>query len=199
MIYDACCANEGLRDVARKLGEDTVVYMRRASEFLPARQGLLRRLSTLLTPALIAAGLYRLSHWLWSRRHRRSAHFAAWMNFLVHKLWIAPGSCIAGGLHIPHTPGIVFCGRAGTGLLLLGNAVVSGRSEAWGDDRALSECPQLGDGVSVGAGARVIGAITVGSHTRIGPGAVATSPVPARSIVVARRAVAVDRGGGCDG
>lgn len=199
MIYDTCCASEGLRDVARKLGDDTVVYTRQASEFLPAREGLLRRLSTLLTPALAAAGLYRLSHWLWSRGHRRSAYFAAWINFLVHKVWIAPGSCIAGGLYIPHAAGVVFCGRAGTGLVLLINAVVSGRSAAWADGRALSECPQLGDDVSVGAAARVIGAITVGSQTRIGPGAVATFAVPAGSIVVARRAVAVDRGGGCDG
>jgi serine O-acetyltransferase len=199
-MSDECrCERGGLRDVGRKLDEDMVAYARQAAEFLPPRPGLLRRVSILLTPPLICSGLYRLSHWLWSRRHRRSARFAAWINFLVHKAWIAPASCIGGGLYIPHTAGIIFCGRAGAGLLLLVNAVVSEHSAAWGDDRALSECPQLGDDVSVGAGARVIGAITIGSRTRIGPGAVVTCRVPAGSIVVARGAVAVDRAGGCDG
>lgn len=188
MIHEYCC-ERAVRDMGRKLGEDMAAYARHASEFLPAKQGLLRRVSILLTPALAAAGLYRLSHWLWSRRHRRGARCAAWINFLFHKVWIAPASCIGGGLYIPHTPGVVFCGRAGAALVLFVNAVVSGRSAAWGDDRALGACPQLGDDVSVGAGARAIGAITVGSHTRIGPGAVLTYPVAARSIVAAPQAV----------
>ncbi len=199
MVHEYCCELESWRDVGRKLGEDMAAYARHAAVSMPARQGLLRRLSILLTPVLAAAGLYRLSHWLWSRRHRRGARCAAWINFLLHKVWIAPGSCIRGGLYIPHTPGVVFCGRAGAGLVLLVNAVVSGSSAVWGDDRALDECPQLGDDVKVGAGARVIGPITVGSGARLGPGAVVTYPVAARSIVVAPQAVCAEQAGGADG
>jgi serine acetyltransferase len=169
-----------MAEIARCLREDALAYMRHSADFALERQGILRLASVLLTPPLLCSLLHRVAYALWSRRLRAAARAVARANFRIHKAWIAPDAAIGPGLYIPHTAGVLFDGRAGSGLTLFANALV-GRGAA--DHRA----PRLGDDVTVGAFAIVTGGVSIGDGARIGPGCVVGHDVPARCVTVAPR------------
>lgn len=86
-----------------------------------------------------------------------------------------------GGIKMPHLNGIIVSDQAriGSGCTIfhqvtLGIAAVPNESGA----------PFIGDDVIIGAGAKVIGNIRVGSGTRIGANAVITNNIPSNSTVV---------------
>lgn len=86
---------------------------------------------------------------------------------------ILPHARIGGGLIIPHSPGIVVGGRTVIGqdcTLLQGVTLGEARFDEL-------DCPHLGDRVTVGAGAQVLGGITIGDDVLIGAGSVVLSSV----------------------
>jgi serine O-acetyltransferase len=103
---------------------------------------------------------------------------------LRHRFWsvvtgadIPINSKIGGGLLIPHPNGIVIHPGSEIGPnCLLFQQVTLGYAEGG--------VPRLGGHVDVGAGARLIGPITVGDHAKIGANAVVTKDVPAGKTVV---------------
>jgi serine O-acetyltransferase len=103
---------------------------------------------------------------------------------LRHRFWSVvtgadiPVTCrIGGGLLIPHPNGIVILPDAEIGPnCLLFQQVTVGATEAG--------MPRLGGHVDVGAGARLIGPITIGDHARIGANAVVTKDVPAGATAI---------------
>lgn len=97
---------------------------------------------------------------------------------LRHRFWSVvtgadiPLTCkIAGGLLLPHPNGIVIHpdARIGPNCLLLQQVTIGGGSRG---------APVLLGHVDVGAGAKLLGAITIGAHARIGANAVVTKDVP---------------------
>ena len=52
-----------------------------------------------------------------------------------------------------------------------------------GNRRTMDDCPVIEDGVEIGAGAVIIGAVTIGTGARIGPNAVLVKDVPAGTVV----------------
>jgi serine O-acetyltransferase len=103
---------------------------------------------------------------------------------LRHRFWsIVTGADIpltariGGGLLIPHPNGIVIHPDVEIGPnCLLFQQVTLGH--------APSGLPRLGGHVDVGAGAKIIGGITIGDHARIGANAVVTTDVPAGATAV---------------
>lgn len=88
---------------------------------------------------------------------------------------LLPGADLGGGCVVAHGVGLVVGGESVTGedcTLLHGVTL----GEARFDETA---CPRLGDRVTVGAGASVLGGITVGDGAMIGAGAVVLDDVPA--------------------
>jgi serine O-acetyltransferase len=77
-----------------------------------------------------------------------------------------------------HADGVVINGkvRAGSGVAIE-HQVTLGADSSGG-------CPRLGDGVFIGAGAKVLGAITIGDGARVGANAVVVHDVPPHSTVV---------------
>jgi serine O-acetyltransferase len=169
--------NETWSELRRGTAADIRVYANNAADFQGHVPGIVRKASILLTPPLLCATTYRLSHWLWCRNFRGAARLLAWMNLVVNKAMITPDSSIGAGVYIPHTAGIFFEGDAGDGLALYANAVVAGR-------------PSLGDNVSVAAHAMVLGAISVGSSTKIGPRVALTRDLPANTVIFVASPVA---------
>lgn len=90
---------------------------------------------------------------------------------------IAPSTQVGGGLYVPHPVGCVLHARSiGSNVSVIGNATFGTRSDArW---------PEIGDGVFVGVGARVLGGITVGAGASIGANAVVLTDVPAGAVAV---------------
>ncbi|MCC6305543.1 MAG: serine acetyltransferase [Rhodobacteraceae bacterium] len=104
---------------------------------------------------------------------------------LQHRFWtvvtqakIHPGTRIGGGLLIPHPNGIVIHPEAEIGPnCLIFQQVTIGVG-------TLPGLPRIGGHVDIGAGARILGGVTVGSHARIGANAVVIEDVPSGAIAV---------------
>ncbi|MGC9974677.1 MAG: serine O-acetyltransferase, partial [Gaiellaceae bacterium] len=132
-------------------------------------------------PGLWAVWWHRVAHVLWRWRLRL---LARWISQLVRGLTgieIHPGAVIGRGLFIDHGMGVVIGETAeiGDDVTLYQGVTLGGTSLEKGKRH-----PTLGDGVVVGAGAKVLGAITIGEYSRVGANAVVVKPVPACAVVV---------------
>jgi serine O-acetyltransferase len=94
---------------------------------------------------------------------------------------IHPGARIGAGLFIDHGMGVVIGETAivGDDVLLFHGVTLGGV-----DDRLGRRHPRLGDGVVVGAGAKILGPLDIGRGARIGAQAVVLADVPANATAV---------------
>jgi len=132
-------------------------------------------------PGLHAIWGHRLTHWLW--RHN-SMLLARWISQLVRGLTgieIHPGATIGPNFFIDHGMGVVIgeTAEVGSCVTLYHGVTLGGTSLNKGKRH-----PTLGDNVVVGAGAKILGAITIGDNSRIGANAVVVKSVPPNSVVV---------------
>ncbi len=132
-------------------------------------------------PGLHALWGYRLAHWLWTHGLKL---LGRWVSHLVRGLTgieIHPGATIGPGLFIDHGMGVVIGETAeiGEDVTLYHGVTLGGTSLNKGKRH-----PTIGDRVVIGAGAKVLGAITIGADTRIGANAVVVKPVPPNAVVV---------------
>jgi len=145
----------------------------------PAARTTLEVLTTY--PGLHAILLHRLSHFLW--RHelkwlaRLNSHIARWLTGIE----IHPGATIGRRFFIDHGMGVVIGETAeiGDDCTLYHGVTLGGTSWEKGKRH-----PTLQNGVVVGAGAKVLGPITVGTNGRIGSNAVVVKDVPENATVV---------------
>jgi serine O-acetyltransferase len=161
------------------------------------------RTEVLLTyPGLHALAVHRVSHWLWHRRARLLARLIAQFGRLLTGVDIHPGAVIGRRLFIDHGSGVVIGETAEIGDdvtlyqdVTLGGVAPSVDSAAQVDRK---RHPTLMNHVIVGAGAQVLGPITVGEGARVGANAVVVREVAAGASVVGIPARAVGARGGKD-
>jgi serine O-acetyltransferase len=132
-------------------------------------------------PGLHALWGHRLAHWLWGHRLRLLGRLMSQLVRLLTGIEIHPGARIGPGLFIDHGMGVVIGETAeiGANVTLYHGVTLGGVSLERGKRH-----PTLEDRVVVGAGAKILGAITVGHDSRIGANAVVVRPVPAHAVVV---------------
>ncbi len=123
-----------------------------------------------------AVVFYRLARWFKARRVPFFGSFFARSGLFFTGVEISPTAEIGPGLRISHGTGIVIGGFAkiGADAVILHQVTLGSPSEA-----RLVEMPIVGDGVFLGAGAKLIGAIRIGDGAVIGVNAVVTRDVPA--------------------
>ena len=145
----------------------------------PACRGTLEIL--LCYPGFHALVLHRLSHRLWHLRLPLPARLLSQLSRGLTGVEIHPGARIGSGVFIDHGMGVVIGETSviGNNCLLYQGVTLGGTGKQHGKRH-----PTLLDNVVVGAGAKVLGAITVGSNTRIGAGSVLLRDVGADSTVV---------------
>jgi serine O-acetyltransferase len=133
-------------------------------------------------PGVHAIWGHRVTHWLWQRRLRLTARFLAEMVHALTGVDIHPGATLGPGLFIDHATGVVIgeTAEVGTGVTLYHGVTLGAPSFGVRGKRH----PTIGDRVVIGAGAKVLGPITVGADARIGANAVVVKPVPANAVVV---------------
>ena len=132
-------------------------------------------------PGLHAQWFYRVAHWLWLRRLRFLARFVSHLGRFFTGIEIHPGATIGRGFFIDHGMGVVIGETAeiGENVTLYHGVTLGGVS--W---RKEKRHPTVGDHVVVGAGAKVLGPITIGAHSRIGANSVVVKDVEPHSVVV---------------
>ncbi len=135
----------------------------------------------LLYPGLHAVWAYRLWHALWRRRWRFVARAGSQVTRWLTGIEIHPGAVIGRRFFIDHGMGVVIGETAeiGDDVMLYHGVTLGGRVRSGGKRH-----PTLHDGVAVGAGAKVLGPVTIGARTAIGANAVVTTDAPADSVLV---------------
>lgn len=124
---------------------------------------------------------YRLSHWLWAHNFKLSARFWSHVVRFLSGIEIHPGAKIGEGFFIDHGMGVVIgeTTEIGNNVTIYHGVTLGGTSWSQGKRH-----PTLGDNVVVGAGAKILGPITIGANVRVGSNAVVVKDVPADSTVV---------------
>ena len=122
-----------------------------------------------------AVQAYRVSHWLWSEGRRDLAYFFQMRASEMYGIDIHPAARIGQGIMIDHAHSIVIGETAvvGNNVSMLHSVTLGGTGKE-DDDRH----PKIGDGVLIGAGAKVLGNIKVGHCSRIAAGSVVLHEVP---------------------
>ncbi len=134
-------------------------------------------------PRMVPVVLLRLAEYFHGRRIGLLAKFFSAINVLVFGIEVSPLVEIGGGLFLPHTVGTVIgAARIGDNCTIM-QGVTLGTSEPEIGFTAAAR-PVVGNGVLIGAGAKVIGGITVGDHAKIGANAVVLRDVPSHSVAV---------------
>lgn len=126
-------------------------------------------------PGFHAMLFHRLSHRLWRMRLRWLARFISHMARWLTGIEIHPGATIRRRFFIDHGMGVVIGETAeiGDDCTLYHGVTLGGTS--WNKGK---RHPTLGKGVVVGAGAKILGPITIGDGARIGSNAVVVKDVP---------------------
>jgi serine O-acetyltransferase len=141
-------------------------------------------------PGLHALVWHRAAHGLWRRGLRLPARLVSHVGRWLTGIEIHPAAQVGRRLIIDHGMGVVIGETAeiGDDVYLYHQVTLGGTSSARGKRH-----PTLGNNVIVGAGAKILGAITVGDGARVGANAVVVQPVPAGVTVVGIPARPVER------
>lgn len=145
----------------------------------PAARSLLEVL--ICYPGLHAVWGHRVAHWCWIHGGKLIGRIISQIVRGLTGIEIHPGARIGPGLFIDHGMEVVIgeTSEIGEDVTLFHGVTLGGTSIVKGKRH-----PTLGDGVVVGTGAKILGAITVGENSRVGANAVVVRSVPPNSVVV---------------
>lgn len=141
-------------------------------------------------PGVHAVMSHRIAHALWRHGWRYPARLVSFLARVFTNVDIHPGAQIGRRFFIDHGAGVVVGETAeiGNDVTLYHGVTLGGTT--WNPGK---RHPTLGDHVVVGAGAKILGAITIGSRVRVGANSVVVKNVPADRTVVGIPAKVVKR------
>ncbi|WP_372527469.1 serine O-acetyltransferase [Piscinibacter sp.] len=134
-----------------------------------------------LYPGVHAVAAHRVAHALWRRGWRYLPRALAFLARAATGVDIHPGARIGRRFFIDHGAGVVIgeTAEVGDDVTLYHGVTLGGTSWSPGKRH-----PTLGDGVVVGAGAKILGPITIGERARVAANSVVIEEVPAGATVV---------------
>lgn len=169
-----------LREIADDAYERTPELTQAARDDLEAVYDRDPATHRLMQPVLFYKGYqalqaYRIGNWLWRQGRRDLAYFVQMRCSEAFGVDIHPAATIGTGVMIDHAHSIVIGETAvvGNDVSMLHSVTLGGTGKEDGDRH-----PKIGNGVMIGAGAKVLGNIHVGHHSRIAAGSVVLSEVP---------------------
>ncbi|MAG56491.1 MAG: serine acetyltransferase [Planctomycetes bacterium] len=139
------------------------------------RDGAPRPFLIALYPSYACVLMHRISHYFWRRGWHRLGRLIWHLNMVVTGADIGPVSNLGPGLLVPFPAAVSIYGTAGrhlTCMPLSGLGGELGRDEDVGAGPGL---PHLGDGVTLGHHAGVLGPVRIGNRVRLGPGCIVAS------------------------
>lgn len=140
-------------------------------------------------PGLHAVVLHRCAHWCWTHGLKWPGRFISHITRFLTGIEIHPGATIGRRFFIDHGMGVVIGETAliGNDVTLYHGVTLGGTS--WNKGK---RHPTLEDGVVIGAGAKVLGPITISAGAKVGSNAVVTKPLPAGATAVGNPARILD-------
>lgn len=147
------------------------------------------------TPLLYLKGfhaiqIHRVAHWLWQEERIPLAHYLQNRSSELFGVDVHPAAKIGQGIMFDHATGVVVGETAiiEDNVSLLQGVTLGGTGKACGDRH-----PKIRQGVMIGAGAKVLGNIEIGTGAKIGAGSVVLEAVPAHTTVAGVPAKIVGR------
>jgi serine O-acetyltransferase len=146
----------------------------------PSTFGIFKKTANLkFTPVLI----YRLAKYFYDLGLSPVAQILSLINFVVFGIEIGLRCSIGEGLYFPHTRGIVIGATViGTNAVIFQGVTLGSKVIDIGYHEELR--PLIGDSVTIGSGAKVLGGITIGNGVTIGANAVVTKSLPNNTTAV---------------
>jgi serine O-acetyltransferase len=179
---------DGARDIGAwaKLREDVQTIFERD----PAARSVWE--ITLAYPGFHALLVYRVSHWLWMHGLTTAGRFVSHLGRFLTGIEIHPGAQIGRRFFIDHGMAVVIgeTSEIGDDVTVYQGVTLGGTSTQRGKRH-----PTIEDSVTIFSGAKVLGPITVGRHSRVGAGSVLVTSVPPHSTVVGIPGKVVKTGG----
>jgi serine O-acetyltransferase len=135
----------------------------------------------LLYPGLHALWFHRVAHWLWHKKAPFLPRFISHVARFLTGIEIHPGAEIGRRFFIDHGMGVVIgeTAEVGDDVTMYQGVTLGGTGKERGKRH-----PTIGNGVVIGVGAKILGAITIGDNVRIGAGAVVLKDTPPNTTVV---------------
>ncbi|MBQ7632811.1 MAG: serine O-acetyltransferase [Alphaproteobacteria bacterium] len=136
---------------------------------------------------LHAIWCYRLTHWLWQRKFYLLARILSQIARFLTGIEIHPGAKIGYGFMIDHGMGVVIGETAeiGNNVTLYHDVTLGGRKLFDEKGNKLKKRhPTIGDNVTIGSGAQILGPISLGNNVKIGSNAIVIHDIPDNSTVV---------------
>ncbi|WP_298241600.1 serine acetyltransferase [uncultured Bradyrhizobium sp.] len=137
-------------------------------------------IASLLAPLLhfkgyVALQAWRVSSWLWRHDQRDAALLFQNEASNVLQVSIHPSASIGSSVYLDHATGIVIGAH-----VVIGDEVTILQNVSIGRGNELpTRSPRIGRGVFIGAGASILGDVSIGDLAKIGAGTVVTSDIPA--------------------
>ena len=132
-------------------------------------------------PGFYAILFHRINHYLWNHSLKFLARFFSTLARFLTGIEIHPGAQLGERVFIDHGMGIVIGETAivGDDVLIYQGVILGGTTT-----KKVKRHPTVEKGVIIGAGAKVMGNITIGEYSKIGTGAVVLKDVPPESTCV---------------
>jgi serine O-acetyltransferase len=132
-------------------------------------------------PGLHAIWIHRLAHWMWKHHQKLLGRLLSQFNRSLTGIEIHPAAHIGTRFFIDHGMGVVIGETAiiGENVTMYHGVTLGGVKIEKGKRH-----PSIEDNVVIGAGAKILGNITIGKGSRIGANAVVVQSVPANSVVI---------------
>jgi serine O-acetyltransferase len=171
-IYGPATSSPGLWKMMRE--DITCVFQRD-----PAARSTLELLT--IYPGVHALVLHRLAHTLWRYKICYGARLLSFIARMLTQIDIHPGATIGRRFFIDHGCGVVIgeTSEIGDDVTLYHGVTLGGTS--WNSGK---RHPTLGNGVVVGAGAKILGPVNIGSNARIAANSVVIEDISAEMTVV---------------
>lgn len=131
--------------------------------------------------------IHRLSHWLWQQKFYLTARILSQFARFLTGIEIHPGAKIGSSFMIDHGMGVVIGETAeiGDNVTLYHDVTLGGRKLYDENGKKLSKRhPTIGNNVTIGSGAQILGPITLGDNVKIGSNAIVIKDIPANCTVV---------------
>jgi serine O-acetyltransferase len=132
-------------------------------------------------PGVHALVWHRMNHWLWNHRMKLLARWISNVVRFFTGIEIHPGATIGDGFFIDHGMGVIIgeTTEIGKNVTIYQGVTLGGTS--W---KKAKRHPTIQDNVVIGAGAVVLGPVTIGNNSRVGACSVVVRDVPPHSTVV---------------
>lgn len=132
-------------------------------------------------PGVHALWAYRITHWQWMHGMKLLARWGAALSQHFTGVDIHPAAVLGSGIFIDHATGVVIgeTAEVGDDVTIYQGVTLGGISL-----EHVKRHPTIGNRVTIGAGAKILGPINIGDDSRIGANAVVVKSIPANSVVV---------------